>query len=248
MLLSILFFLLSIIPSVLIFIWLRNRQKENILYRKKCTYSFVSGLISVLPILLLSAILYILSAVLKLALLKDVNILVYQAIYTFVVLAFAEEIIKYFTFRFVLKRNPYAYSWADVVAFMVIIGTAFGLIEDIPYAIGASPIIMLVRGFTMGHVGYGFIMGWFYGKRLHTGKKRYGVFALLVPWLIHGLYDFSLTQELMEISDNFAFLGVSLALMDIVLVILMVRFFVRSKKQERYQRPLSTVEAPQQER
>ena len=155
MLLSILFFLLSIIPSVLIFIWLRNRQKENILYRKKCTYSFVSGLISVLPILLLSAILYVLSAVLKLALLKDVNILVYQAIYTFVVLAFAEEIIKYFTFRFVLKRNPYAYSWADVVAFMVIIGTAFGLIEDIPYAIGASPIIMLVRGFTMGHVGYG---------------------------------------------------------------------------------------------
>lgn len=245
---SILIFLLSIVPSVLIFIWLRNRQKENILYRKKCTYSFVSGLISVLPILLLSAILYVLSAVLKLTILKDVNILVYQAIYKFIVLAFAEEIIKYLAFRIVLKRNPYAYSWADVVAFMVIIGTAFGLIEDIPYAIGASPIIMLVRGFTMGHVGYGFIMGWFYGKRLHTGKKRYGVFALLVPWLIHGLYDFSLSQELMEISDNFAFLGVSLALLDIVLGILMVRFFVRSKKQERYQRPLSTVEAPQQEK
>lgn len=234
MLLSILFFLLSIIPSVLIFIWLRNRQKENILYRKKCTYSFVSGLISVLPILLLSAILYVLSAVLKLALLKDVNILVYRAIYTFVVLAFAEEIIKYFTFRFVLKRNPYAYSWADVVAFMVIIGTAFGLIEDIPYAIGASPIIMLVRGFTMGHVGYGFIMGWFYGKRLHTGKKRYGVFALLVPWLIHGLYDFSLTPELMEISDNFAFLGVSLALLDIVLLILMICFFIKARKKDIY--------------
>ncbi len=242
MLLSILFFLLSIIPSVLIFIWLRNRQKENILYRKKCTYSFVSGLISVLPILLLSAILYVLSAVLKLALLKDVNILVYQAIYTFVVLAFAEEIIKYFTFRFVLKRNPYAYSWADVVAFMVIIGTAFGLIEDIPYAIGASPIIMLVRGFTMGHVGYGFIMGWFYGKRLHTGKKRYGVFALLVPWLIHGLYDFSLTPELMEISDNFAFLGVSLALLDIVLLILMICFFIKARKKDIYNEPVGVRE------
>ena len=59
MLLSILFFVLSIVPSVLIFIWLRNRQKDHILYRKKCTYSFVSGLISVLPIILLSAILYI---------------------------------------------------------------------------------------------------------------------------------------------------------------------------------------------
>lgn len=239
---SILIFLLSIVPSVLIFIWLRNRQKENILYRKKCAYSFVSGLISVLPILLLSAILYVLSAVLKLTILKDVNILVYQAIYKFIVLAFAEEIIKYLAFRIVLKRNPYAYSWADVVAFMVIIGTAFGLIEDIPYAIGASPIIMLVRGFTMGHVGYGFIMGWFYGKRLHTGKKHYGVFALLVPWLIHGLYDFSLTPELMKISDTFAFLGVSLALMDIVLLILMIWFFIKARKKDIYNEPVGVRE------
>ena len=238
MLLSILFFVLSIVPSVLIFIWLRNRQKDHILYRKKCTYSFVSGLISVLPIILLSAILYILIRVLNAVLLKDINVLVYQAIYKFIVLAFAEEITvllkdinvlvyqaiykfivlafaeeitKFFAFRFVLKRKPYAYSWADIVAFMVIIGTAFGLIEDLPYAIGASPIIMLVRGFTMGHVGYGFIMGWFYGKRLHTGKKRYGAIAILLPWLVHGLYDFSLTPELLEVNDNLAIIGVSLA-------------------------------------
>lgn len=247
MLLSILFFLLSIVPSVLIFVLLRNRQKDNILYRKKCTYSFVSGLISVLPILLLSGVLYVLNVFLKVALLQNVNILVYQAIYRFIVLAFAEEIIKFLTFRFVLKRNPYAYSWADVTAFMVIIGTAFGLIEDIPYAIGATPIIMLVRGFTMGHVGYGFIMGWFYGKRLHTGKKFYGVIAVLLPWLIHGLYDFSLTPELLELNDNFAFLGVSLALLDIVLLILMIRFFIRAKKQERYQQPLPTFEQAQPE-
>lgn len=242
MILSVIIFLLSIVPSVLIFILLRNRQKENDLYRKKCTYSFIAGVISVLPILLLSGILFVLNAALKLALMKDVNILVYQAIYKFIVLAFSEEIIKFLALKFVLKRKPYAYSWADVVAFMVIIGTAFGLMEDIPYAFDASPIMMLVRGFTLGHVGYGFIMGWFYGKRLYTDKKRYGVFAVLIPWLIHGLYDFSLTPELTEINDNFAFLGVSLALLDIVLLILMIRFFIRSKKQERYLQPLSFYE------
>ena len=149
---------------------------------------------------------------------KDVNVLVYKAIYKFIVLAFAEEIIKFLALRFVLKRKPYAYTWTDVVAFMVIIGTAFGLMEDIPYSIDASPIMMLVRGFTLGHVGYAFIMGWFYGKRLYTGKKSCGVIAVLVPWLIHGLYDFSLTPELMEINDNFAFLGVSLALLVAVLI------------------------------
>ena len=247
MFLSILFFLLSIIPSVLIVIWLRNRQKDHILYKKKCTYAFVSGAISVLPIILLSGVLYLLSVLFRIALLQNTNALVYQAIYRFIVLALAEEIIKYLTLRFVLKKNPYAYSWADIVAFMVIIGTAFGLVEDIPYAIGATPIIMLVRGFTMGHDGYGFIMGWFYGKSLQTGKKHYGVIAILLPWLLHGLYDFSLSSELLELNDNFAFLGVSLALLDIVLLILMIRFFIRAKKQERYQQPLPAFEQAQPE-
>lgn len=57
---------------------------------------------------------------------------------------------------------------ADVTAIMVIVGAAFGLLEDLPYAIGSNPIQRLVRGFTMGHLGYGFIMGWFYGKKPDT--------------------------------------------------------------------------------
>ena len=242
MILSILFFLLSIIPSVLIFILLRNRRKDDTLYRKSCNSSFIRGVVSVLPVIGLSLVLYILNAVIRFAAAGRIDTLVYKAIYTFVVLALAEEIVKYVAFRLQLKKKFYAYTWADVVAFMVIIGTSFGLIEDVPYAVGASPIVMLVRGFTMGHVGYGFIMGWFYGKRLYTGKKVYGVFAVLLPWLIHGLYDFSLTPELLELNDNFAFIGVSLALLDLVLLVLMIRFFIRSKKKERYQQPLIMID------
>ena len=117
---------------------------------------------------------------------------------------------------------------------MVIIGTAFGLVEDIPYAIGATPVIMLVRGFTMGHLGYGFMMGWFYGKKLYTGKKRYGVLAFVLPFLLHGLYDFSLTPELLKWNDNIAFLGVALAATDLVLLALMIRFFIKARKKEHY--------------
>ncbi len=57
--LSIIIFLLSIVPSVLVFILLRNRHKGDTLYRKSCSYAFISGLISVLPILILSAISYL---------------------------------------------------------------------------------------------------------------------------------------------------------------------------------------------
>ena len=240
--LSIIIFLLSIVPSVLVFILLRNRHKGDTLYRKSCSYAFISGLISVLPILILSAVLFIMNAALKLTLLKDANILVYKAIYKFIVLAFAEEFIKYLVFRFVLKRKKYSYSWADITAIMVIVGTAFGLMEALPYAFDASPMMMLVRGFTMGHVGYGFIMGWFYGKRLYTGKKKYAVISVLLPWLLHGIYDFSLTPELLEVNENLMFIALFMALLDIVMLILMIRFFIRSKKQERYMQSVCSIE------
>lgn len=103
-------------------------------------------------------------------------------------------------------------------------------------------MMMLVRGFTMGHVGYGFIMGWFYGKRLYTGKKKYGVIAVLLPWLLHGIYDFSLTPELIEVNENFMVIALFMALLDIVTLILMIRFFIRSNKQERYLQPVCSLE------
>lgn len=238
MIINILIFVLSIVPSVLIFLWLRNRRKEDLQYRKSCNSAFIRGLISVLPIVAVSGMLFLLNGVIRVFLLQNAD-LVYKAIYNFVVLALAEELVKFLAFRLLLKKKLCAYSWADVAALMVIIGTAFGLIEDIPYAIGADPITMLVRGFTMGHVGYGFLMGWFYGKRLYTGKKRYGVIAFLFPWLIHGLYDFSLSPELLQVNDNLAFIAVTLALIDIVLLVLMFRFFLRARKKEIYNTPIT---------
>ena len=240
MLLTIIIFLISILPSILIFILLSKRNPENELYKKSCNSALIRGFVAVLPIVGLSALLFILNIVLKMSLMQDVNILVYKAIYNFIVLAPAEELVKYISFCLLLKKKLYAYTWADVVAFMIIIGTAFGLIEDLPYAIGASPMEIIVRGVTMGHVGYGFIMGWFYGKKLYTGKKFYGVIAFLLPWLLHGIYDFSLTPELIELNDNLIFIAFTMALIDIVLLILMIRFFVRARKHKKlcYDEPL----------
>ena len=161
-------------------------------------------------------------------------VLVYQFIYKFFVLAFVEELVKFLAYKDLLKKYPGEWTWADLTAFMVIIGTGFGLIEDIPYAIGASPMIMLVRGITMGHVGYAFIMGWFYGKMRYTGKKIYGFIGFVMPLFFHGLYDFGLSDELLQANDDFAFIAVSLALLDLVLLFLMIRFFRRAPKKERY--------------
>ena len=238
MLVLILSFVVSLIPSVLIVRWLSRRKKDELNYRNTCKGALYRGLFCVLPVLGVSGVLYITLALIRKFVYPDMPTLVYQFFYKFIVLAFAEELVKFFCFKNLLKNYPGEWTWADLTAFMVIVGTGFGLIEDIPYAIGASPIIMLVRGITMGHVGYAFIMGWFYGKMRYTGKKIYGIIGFMLPFILHGLYDFGLSDELLAVNDDLAIVAVSLALLDLVLLFLMIRFFRRAPKREKYNQPL----------
>ena len=61
-------------------------------------------------------------------------------------------------------------------------------------------------------------------------------FAL--AWLIHGMYDFSLSEGFLALNDDLAIVPLALAVPDVVLVILLVRFVRKAKKQEIYTTPL----------
>lgn len=235
MFLSILFFLISLIPTTLLLIWMfKRRPKDNVAYKKMSIRSLVGGLISILPILGISALFHVLNRLIF----KDVPVLLYQGIYNFVVLALSEEIVKFVVLLIVLKKKKEEFSSSDIVAFMVIIGATFGLVEDIPYAIGADPMTMLIRGLTMGHVGYGFIMGYFYAKGVKKNNVFYKIVGFVLPWLLHGLYDFSLAKELIELNDAFMMIAFSLAVLDIVLLIILSVYFIKDYKKRKI------VEAP----
>ena len=105
----------------------------------------------------------------------------------------------------------------------------------------ASVPIVLVRGICVPHAGYGFIEGFFYGKALKTGKGFYKVLGIFLAWLLHALYDFCLSQEVLALNDNIAFIPVTLALVGIVLVIVLIVFAIRAKKREVYTEPLLCV-------
>ena len=107
MFLSVLFFLISLVPSVLILVWLGKRHREDALYKDVYKSALIRGLISVLPIIALSGALELSNIALKVTLLKGANVFLLKAIYNFVVLAFAEEFIKFMLFRGVLKKKPY---------------------------------------------------------------------------------------------------------------------------------------------
>lgn len=231
MIMFILACIVSFIPCIALFLWLRNHTKgDEPAFKKLCDTAMVRGILAVLPIVLLSGSSYVL---LRFTKLQDTSPLLYQALYTFIVLAFMEELAKYLAFRGVLKKTDYPCSWLDVTVIMTIVGIGFGLIESVTYAFGASIPVVLVRGISVPHAGFGFIVGYFYGKAMETGKPFYKGFGFALSWLLHGLYDFSLSQEFIAINENLMFVGLSLALLDIVLVIMAIAFVRRARRCKR---------------
>ncbi len=91
---------------------------------------------------------------------------------------------------------------------------------------------MLVRGITMMHVGFGFITGYFYGKSRYLGNKAIGVVGFVLAWLLHGLYDFTLAEEVLALSDWIAVIPVTLAAVCVVLLFLIIRFVKKAKNRE----------------
>ncbi len=223
----------SFIPSIGVFLWLRKRGDE--VYKKVCNMAFRQGVLCVLPITLFSGVSYVL---IRLTGVQDTNPLLYQALYTFIVLALAEESAKFLAFKKVLKKSEYEYSWLDLVAFMTIVSIGFGVIESVLYAIGASVPVVLVRGICVPHAGYGFIIGYFYGRGLKRGNKADKIIGFLLALALHGMYDFSLSDEFVALHEYIMFVALFLAIADIVLVIILIVFANKVKNNPEYVEPI----------
>ena len=62
--------------------------------------------------------------------------------------------------------------------------------------------------------------------------------CFLTSWVLHGLYDFGLSEEFLALNDNLAIVALLLAVLEIVLVLLLVRFVRKTGKQTIYTEPL----------
>ncbi len=230
----ILILILSLVPATLIYLWLKKR-KDDEAYRTICSKAFVRGILwTVLLVILTSAILYIVERLFVVKL----GVVITEVFHNFIVLAFAEELVKYLMFRGLIKKNSYSYSWLDITSLMMIIGIGFGLSESLAYAIGANAGMMIVRGLTAMHCGYGFIMGHFTGKAMKTNKKSYSVLAFILPLMLHGTYDFCLSEELAKISEYFAYVSLILAIAAIITLVIAIIHINKAKKSSVYTEPL----------
>lgn len=226
-------FLISQIPAVAMYFWLKNgmRKPEDEEYKNTCRKALLNGFLSTVFVVLCSGTLAILLSLLGL---KDGSSFLASLLHDFLVLAFSEELMKSLMFRKVLKKTTYAYTWQDMIIFMVLVSIGFQILESVIYALGTNAGQILIRGILLMHGGYGFIEGWFYGKAAYTGKKHYAVIGFVIAWLLHGAFDFGLSPEFEALGDWSAILSVTLAFVGFVTFIVMILFFAKKNKKQQY--------------
>lgn len=119
-----------------------------------------------------------------------------QAIHAFALVAFLEELSKFIFIRGILYRNKNFNEPLDGIVYAVMVGMGFATAENLIYVFNGGAGVAITRIFSAipAHAMFAIIMGYFLGIAKFTHKKKtfYGIAALLVATLFHGVYDYFL--------------------------------------------------------
>ena len=125
--------------------------------------------------------------------------------------ALPEELAKLIVLWLFLRRNPHFDERMDGIVYAVCVSLGFAGLENIMYVLGDSEwmSVALQRAFTAvpGHFCFGVLMGYFVSLAKFVPAQRiwYSALALIVPVLVHGIYDtilFSMGTSFYEYFDT----------------------------------------------
>ena len=145
----------------------------------------------------------------------------------FVVVALSEEGFKYLLLRWRTWRSPEFNCRFDAVVYAVFVSLGFALWENIGYVMMYGVGAALARAITAvpGHACFGVFMGAYYGlakRSANCGEtaasRLWNFLALLVPTVIHGLYDYIAVNETESFSTTFVVFVLVVFVLAFVLV------------------------------
>ncbi len=124
----------------------------------------------------------------------------YYKLYTaFIVASLVEEAYKYIILRFLIWKNQNYNEPFDAMLYAVYISLGFASIENILYIfnkdMGGLLTAILRAIFSIpAHAIFGIYMGYYLSKSKYF--KKSGLLSFIMPFFIHGMYDFILFSDI----------------------------------------------------
>ncbi len=117
----------------------------------------------------------------------------------FVVAAFTEEFFKFAALYYLIWRHKEFDEKYDGIVYAVFVSLGFALVENIMYVFQYGHEVAYARALTAVpvHAILGITMGYYFSLAKFYKKRRAVNFltALLMPILLHGIYDFILMSQ-----------------------------------------------------
>ncbi|MFD0867754.1 Protease prsW [Chlamydia abortus] len=119
-------------------------------------------------------------------------------LYSFVYSAGVEEFFKWFVLYFVLYKHAFFDEPYDGIVYSVAVSAGFATVENVFYAllnfVTFSDLLLRALLPVSGHALFGVSMGYHLGRAKFSQQreKRFLLFAICIPILYHGLFDYIL--------------------------------------------------------
>ena len=198
--------------------------------KKYIIATFVLGILSIGPLIMFDNIIL---------LIKGSPIEYNPFMQAFFDAAFQEELLKFCVLFFFCVRFAEFNEPMDGIVYGTVVSLGFASYENIFYVYGAEGFnISLGTAYTRAfsavpsHAFDGVIMGFFLGRhyfRKHESKINI-YFAFLIPFILHGLYDWTLMEE--SIHNNFMWLIVAIELWLVIYLYRVLKKEQLKKKSE----------------
>lgn len=174
----------SLAPSLalLSFFYLKDKYSEPL---SMVLRSFIFGVLLVFPVLVIQYAF------------REEGLLLHPISHSFVSVALSEEFFKWFILFYTAYKHVEFNEHYDGIVYGVSVSLGFATMENIFYLLAYGVDQALIRALlpVSSHALFGVIMGYYLGKaKFSEGefKKRLLGFSLIIPWLLHGIYDYIL--------------------------------------------------------
>jgi RsiW-degrading membrane proteinase PrsW (M82 family) len=121
------------------------------------------------------------------------------AYHAFLVAGATEELFKYLALYLLIWKSPSFNEQFDGIVYAVFVSLGFAAVENVMYVMEAGVQTAVIRAVTAvpAHALFWVTMGYYFGiaRRYEELRRTYLRYAILVPLLLHGVYDFILMVE-----------------------------------------------------